>query len=1085
MKLKVDKLLSADFQTRKQKFTTSFSSWSSQIPLQDNPSIVLQPTVALPHLHHKESVIEANHPNLFVQPTPVLLDTVSPSDTDHSLQNFSFHQLTTTHKVEHWDSLIIAPSNYLTQCRVQSCLCICALDHIHEMSFSNPDFYSTCGLVNYDHWRSIGCEGSQLTDQFLASNLIKIPSSVLQRLDPLNILDVVRPGSAIYQRCQPYFEGELIKLFQFVLFHGKSPSIPDARRIIQNTDKFDVLGDDAVVVKATVARMMNFLWHLAQDIQITAKRCPLGGHLSPKSSLFHCVTLVVSQVFPYPCQGKRHRDTLNDSTYAYSQTVAGNWYLKDVGASRTLSMFTMLHSMYKHKDHLSFDQMIELSFIASFYNSPVMVYTILSDFQYSMSKIHPWYQFANSSVRLLGEGVFQGGIESRFQCSSNRKWNAFCTSYCDSNGLVVTTNKDVVDLRLSKILYIGYDLICWMNALKQCGVEHTDDLPIDVLHTKMKSAVKRIQSSSGISGFDFGRFYLSQWLTVMIGLALPESGIHLLQLNILSKGTASFKHFLNPTMKDTASSNVKPYLNCSVTARGYLVRDSATGYINRPPLQVSPVLLRATPPFRAAPLFLAAPSSLRLHPGRISSFFLGIHFSFGHHFRCGNKQWKLNAAFAQTLPNIASLLVVDEDGVETLQPDPIPVVKSLIVAVIVDELPASEVFKAHKQLIALLLSNSAIFCHKKDHGRFGVRDKCGLDNAARRANNGDPIIRLVLTIFSWKFDEDWYPYEFHKVYEPGYGVPLDEAMLQHKTPFHTQTNNKLKFNDKLIKQLKRERNGETVQQVLPPKRKRPKTTRPATGGLNPIKPIESEVEPTVQVPEQCTFESSNNTSPVIIPSDTTDLVHTKMIDSNNVETSLNSTALSDPYYTWTWNYFPNSELVSFRRIRSDSFLCATSSSPPVQRQEKSSIVTAPSNEIATFRRLPKSAPSPSPQSLMYNRLLPSETLAEVTDLPNAAPAYIRSLRSPCRNQLCYEPYYQPALRLSKPHRDALKIKIPTFGTKLFDPPLCGILDPIHIKPDMIEPVLVPIGHRFNNPDDIRLVRSYESTNCDTKTSSTN
>eukprot|EP00536_Pseudo-nitzschia_multiseries_P018130 jgi/Psemu1/54223/gm1.54223_g len=349
--------------------------------------------------------------------------------------------------------------------------------------------------------------------------------------------------------------------------------------IIQNTDKFDVLGDDAVVVKATVARMMDFLWHLAQDIQMTAKRCPLGGHLSrdkqfgipfrnamgAKSSLFHCVTLVVSQVFPYPCQGKRHRDTLNDSTYAYSQTVAGNWYLKDVGASRTISMSTMLHSMYNHKDHLSFDQMIELSFIASFYNSPpVMVYTILSDFQYSMSEIHPWYQFADSSTRLLGEGVYQGGIEPRFQCSSNQKWNAFCTSYCDSNGLVVTTNKDVVDLRLSKILYIGYDLICWMNALKQCGVEHAEDLPIDVIHTKMESAVKRIQSSSGINGFDFGRFYLSQWLTIMIGLALPDSGIHLLQLNIPSKGTASFNHFLNPTMRDTASSNVKPVPVCDL-----------------------------------------------------------------------------------------------------------------------------------------------------------------------------------------------------------------------------------------------------------------------------------------------------------------------------------------------------------------------------------------------------------------------------------------------------------------------------------------------------------------------------------------
>eukprot|EP00536_Pseudo-nitzschia_multiseries_P012166 jgi/Psemu1/31101/gm1.31101_g len=184
--------------------------------------------------------------------------------------------------------------------------------------------------------------------------------------------------------------------------------------------------------------------------------------------------------------------------------------------------------------------------------------------------------------------------------------------------------------------------------------------------------------------------------------------------------------------------------------------------------------------------------------------------------------------------------------------------------------------------------------------------------------------------------------------------------------------------------------------------------------------------------------------PVIVPSGTTDLVHTKTIDPNNVKTSLNSTALSNPHYTWTWTYSPNSESVSFRRIRSDSFLCATSSSPPVQHQEKSSIVTTPSvspsaltrvghhhvppsvpanfgwtfnpqNEIATFRRLPKSVPAPQPPSCI--RLLP----AEDTDLPNATLACLRSLQSPCRNQIDSKP--QPVLRISKRHRDALKVKM--------------------------------------------------------------
>eukprot|EP00536_Pseudo-nitzschia_multiseries_P017518 jgi/Psemu1/51205/gm1.51205_g len=389
----------------------------------------------------------------------------------------------------------------------------------------------------------------------------------------------------------------------------------------------------------------------------------------------------------------------------------------------------------------------------------------------------------------------------------------------------------------------------------------------------------------------------------------------------------------------------------------------------------------------------------------------GIHFSFGYHFRWGNKQWKLNAAFAQTLPNIASLFIVDEHGVETLRPDPIPVLKSLIVAAIVDELPASQVFKAHKQRIALLLSNSAIFCHKIDHGRFRVRDKHGLDNAARRANTEDSIIRLVLTIFSWKFHEDWYPDEFHKVYNPGYGVPLDAAMLQRKTPFHTQTNNELKFNDKLIEQLKREWNGETVYQVLPPKQKH---------RTKPTAPVVSE---TLPVPS----------CPTIVPSGATDLVQTKTTvlipraGASPVTANLgplqpvgpiaDSPSVKAPRYIWTWTYSPNSESVSFRRVKSDSvsFKCAASFSPPVQQQDKSP-VTAPSvtpshhsvppyvpanfrwtfnpqNETVTFHRLPKPAPVP---------LKPPSRFPSSAATANDPPVL---------------------LRLSKRHRDALKIKM--------------------------------------------------------------
>eukprot|EP00536_Pseudo-nitzschia_multiseries_P009663 jgi/Psemu1/23920/gm1.23920_g len=141
----------------------------------------------------------------------------------------------------------------------------------------------------------------------------------------------------------------------------------------------------------------------------------------------------------------------------------------------------------------------------------------------------------------------------------------------------------------------------------------------------------------------------------------------------------------------------------------------------------------------------------------------GIQFSFGPNSTAGNRQGDLNAVFFRILPNISSLFIVDDDSVETLRPDPIPVLKSLIVAAIVDELPPSE----------------------------------------------------------------------------------------------------------------------------------------------PTAPVVSE---TLPVPSR----------PTIVPSGTTGLVHTKTIDSNNVKTSLNSTAPCASRYTWTCTYSPNSDSVSFHRVQSNT-----------------------------------------------------------------------------------------------------------------------------------------------------------------------
>eukprot|EP00536_Pseudo-nitzschia_multiseries_P010460 jgi/Psemu1/26009/gm1.26009_g len=233
----------------------------------------------------------------------------------------------------------------------------------------------------------------------------------------------------------------------------------------------------------------------------------------------------------------------------------------------------------------------------------------------------------------------------------------------------------------------------------------------------------------------------------------------------------------------------------------------------------------------------------------------------------------------------------------------------------------------------------------------------------------DPTIQLEFSIQHWGFRRGWYPYEFAKVYDKNGGATASEkSMSLEPMPTIMSCNNRvaniLKFSRRIIS-----RENEFCFDLPDPHF------------------------------EYVVFEQ---------------IYHMAF----------------PPSYTWTRTYSPNSDSVSFRRDKSTvtashvtpSTLSSSDhhSAPP---WEPTSFVWTfnPQNEIATFRRVLKSVPSPQPP--MCNRLLPSETLAEDTALPNAAPAYVQSLQSPCCNQLCSKPYYQPVLRLSKQHRDALKIKI--------------------------------------------------------------
>eukprot|EP00536_Pseudo-nitzschia_multiseries_P017653 jgi/Psemu1/51919/gm1.51919_g len=368
----------------------------------------------------------------------------------------------------------------------------------------------------------------------------------------------------------------------------------------------------------------------------------------------------------------------------------------------------------------------------------------------------------------------------------------------------------------------------------------------------------------------------------------------------------------------------------------------------------------------------------------------GIHFSFGPNFTAGNRQGDLNAVFSQILPNISSLFLVDDDGVETLCPDPIPVLKSLIVAAIMDALPPSE----------------------PSGGRIRVRDKQVLDIAAKHAKRGHPIINLVLHIIHWQFHKDWYPYEFNKVYTTATGIPSDATGLCVKPPSQSRLVNIQKCEQILQTQYSQAVFGkDTTTKTLPPKRtyrckhhrkspitapnslaSAPPTTSdllpvqatdfildtPAPSSnlinpsLNPVKPAEPNADTAVKVRLPYMTQSFDNTN--LNNSNSADQpVDCQVADTPTANAPMPNKA---PHYVWTWTYSPNI------RSRSISFQRAASSSPPVQRQDESAVTpvqrwdtestvtalpatppTLPSsdhhpNETVTFHRSPKPATVP-------------------------------------------------------------------------------------------------------------------------------
>eukprot|EP00536_Pseudo-nitzschia_multiseries_P012628 jgi/Psemu1/32688/gm1.32688_g len=344
-----------------------------------------------------------------------------------------------------------------------------------------------------------------------------------------------------------------------------------------------------------------------------------------------------------------------------------------------------------------------------------------------------------------------------------------------------------------------------------------------------------------------------------------------------------------------------------------------------------------------------------------------IDFSFGKlpNPADADQHGRLNQAFSQHLyyEETESLFITHKDGTKTLGLNPVTILRELIIDEIFDCLPSKARTETTKQHIVTLFQLSTMW-HIAANGSLGrIRNKATLDAAAQQViANHSPVLCLQMHIPHWGFKTDWWPYNFMSVYDTNIYSSPKKSNTRKATTVADKTPNASRARFANLPQRKSD-----PYQSIPLQRK----------------PVASDAHMAIQFPAQATSSIIDTPAP-------SDLLHATYTSTSSIVNA----SVPSPY---------KAIILSDTTKIVDSNAAATPVEALSAAQAPFRWTFTPQHDIATFRRLPKSAPSPSP---------PSGTLGEATDLPNAIPAYIRSLRT-----------HAPVLRLSKRHRDALIVKL--------------------------------------------------------------
>ena len=245
--------------------------------------------------------------------------------------------------------------------------------------------------------------------------------------------------------------------------------------------------------------------------------------------------------------------TLSHKTHEMP-TVTGEYLLTEISPSRVMSFSMFIDPINDLKGILCFDQILELCFVASVLSNPFWFEHTLTLIKRKHLDTNDSFNIGNhpitdwNRITMTTFGSWQGGPHNR--------WSPFgggtqFPKLFGANADATEVERQLGYQKLEAVLQILYHHLQWVNSLEGTVDDVIRDLPLQRLEEHLTTVTQNIFK---ITPCQFSVFRLMVFTTIAIGCGAVIPGTHLKALMYPVKGSASYKHLMNPNQDQISRS---------------------------------------------------------------------------------------------------------------------------------------------------------------------------------------------------------------------------------------------------------------------------------------------------------------------------------------------------------------------------------------------------------------------------------------------------------------------------------------------------------------------------------------------------